>query len=62
MIAKDQDIKRELKKGNTLQIIEDSLNDYQKHWVTSGHKGPCQPNKADCDLHGWTLQGKDWEL
>lgn len=38
-----------------------SLNDYQRHWISSGHKGPCQPNLIDCEHHGWEPQGKEWE-
>jgi hypothetical protein len=38
-----------------------SLSDYQKHWMISGHKGPCQPSLVDIQYHGWEPQGKDWE-
>jgi len=38
-----------------------SLSEYQKHWISLGHKGPCQPGIADCEYHGWELQGKPWE-
>lgn len=38
-----------------------SLNDYQRHWISSEHKGPCQPNLIDCEHHGWEPQGKEWE-
>jgi predicted transcriptional regulator len=40
----------------------DSLSDYQRHWTTSGHKGPCKPGLADIEKHGWEPQGKDWEI
>jgi hypothetical protein len=40
----------------------DSLSDYQRHWLTSGHKGPCQPGRADLRSHGWEAQGKEWEI
>ena len=39
-----------------------SLNDYQKHWISSGHNGPCQPGIADIEKHGWEPQGKEWEI
>jgi hypothetical protein len=26
-----------------------SLSDYQKHWINSGHKGPCQPGISDLE-------------
>jgi len=38
-----------------------SLPDYERHWITSGHKGPCRPNLADIAYHGWMRQGKPWE-
>ena len=38
-----------------------SLSDYQKHWITSGHKGPRQPNLVDIEYYGWERQGRDWE-
>jgi hypothetical protein len=39
----------------------DSLSDYQTHWITSGHKGPCQPSLVDIEYHGWIPQGREWE-
>jgi len=38
------------------------LDDYQNHWIGSGHKGPCRPSLIDIEHHGWTAQGKDWEI
>ena len=38
-----------------------SLSDYQRHWITSGHKGPCQPSLVDIEYHGWIPQGREWE-
>ncbi len=38
-----------------------SESDYTKHWVQSGHKGPCKPGLADIERHGWVVQGKEWE-
>jgi len=38
-----------------------SLSDYKRHWITSRHKGPCQPSLVDIEHHGWTAQGKPWE-
>jgi hypothetical protein len=40
----------------------DSLSDYEQHWITSGHKGPCRPGLADLEKHGWDRQNKDWEI
>jgi hypothetical protein len=40
----------------------DSFSDYQTHWITSNHKGPCQPGLADLELYGWERQGKNWEI
>lgn len=39
----------------------DSLVDYRKHWISSGHTGPCQPSLVDIQYHGWEPQGKEWE-
>jgi hypothetical protein len=39
-----------------------SLEDYEKHWLTSGHKGPCRPGLADLESHGWKANGNDWEI
>ena len=39
----------------------DSESDYKRHWITSGHKGPCQPSLVDLEHHGWERQGKPWE-
>lgn len=38
-----------------------SLSDYQRHWITSGHKGPCQPSLIDLEYHNWEPQNKEWE-
>lgn len=38
-----------------------SFSDYKRHWITSGHKGPCQPSLIDCEHHGWEPQGLYWE-
>lgn len=38
-----------------------SLSDYQDHWMTSRHKGPCRPSLIDIEYHGWQPQGKPWE-
>lgn len=38
-----------------------SLGDYQRHWIKSGHKGPCQPGLVDIEHHEWSPQGKPWE-
>lgn len=40
----------------------DSLSDYQRHWINSRHKGPCQPSLVDIEHHGWLRQGKPWEV
>jgi len=37
------------------------LYDYERHWISSGHKGPCRPGLIDIEKHGWAPQGKDWE-
>lgn len=39
-----------------------SLTDYQKHWLSSGHKGPCYPGLADLQKYGWVPQDKPWEI
>ena len=39
-----------------------SLSDYQNHWISSKHKGPCQPNLIDIHYHRWTAQGRPWEI
>ena len=39
-----------------------SKTDYERHWITSGHQGPCYPGLADIEKHGWERQGKDWEI
>jgi hypothetical protein len=39
-----------------------SLSDYQRHWVTSGHKGSCHPGLAHIEEHGWKPQGREWEI
>jgi hypothetical protein len=39
-----------------------SKTDYENHWLGHNIRTTCYPNKADCDIHGWTPQGKDWEL
>src|SRR5206468_4188884 len=39
-----------------------SLAEYQKHWIKSGHKGPCIPSLVDIEYHGWTPQRKPWEV
>lgn len=36
--------------------------DYQRHWIKSGHPGSCYPGIADIEKHGWTAQGKEWEI
>jgi hypothetical protein len=53
----------ECKKVNhgTAVYQTDSLSDYQKHWISSGHKGPCYPSLVDIQYHGWEPQGKEWE-
>ena len=38
-----------------------SKSDYQRHWITSGHKGPCYPSLIDIEFHGWEAQGMEWE-
>lgn len=39
-----------------------SKNDYQQHWITSGHSGSCYPGLADIEQHGWERQGKEWDI
>jgi hypothetical protein len=39
----------------------DSKSDYQKHWISSKHKGPCYPSLIDIQHHGWEPQGMEWE-
>ena len=36
--------------------------DYEQHWIKSRHPGPCRPGLVDIEKHGWTPQGKDWEV
>jgi len=38
-----------------------SLDEYQRHWINSGHRGPCQPSLTDIQYHGWVPQDKEWE-
>jgi hypothetical protein len=40
----------------------DSKTDYQRHWITSGHRGPCYPSLIDIQYHGWEPQGMEWEI
>jgi DNA-binding transcriptional ArsR family regulator len=46
----------------TLVYQTNSLSDYQKYWINSGHKGPCQPGISDLEKHGWEPQDKEWEI
>jgi hypothetical protein len=39
-----------------------SLTDYQRHWISSGHNGSCMPGVADIEIHGWVRQGRSWEI
>jgi predicted transcriptional regulator len=39
-----------------------SKSDYERHWITSNHKGTCYPAIVDINFHGWEPQGKDWEI
>jgi len=39
-----------------------SLEDYRRHWISSGHKGPCQPSLVDLEYHGWEPQVRQWEI
>jgi hypothetical protein len=54
----------ECKKINHGTVIyqTESESEYQKHWITSGHKGPCYPGIADLERYGWERQDKPWEI
>jgi hypothetical protein len=39
----------------------ESKNDYEQHWIKSGHQGTCYLGIADIENHGWIPQGKGWE-
>jgi hypothetical protein len=39
-----------------------SEDEYQNHWIKSGHRGTCYPGKADLERYGWKQQDREWEI
>ncbi len=52
----------ECKRANHDVYQTNSQKEYEKHWISSGHRGTCYPNIADLKLHGREPQGKEWEI